>query len=159
MIHRSSHRTSRLRPIAPTCPLLRPADRSRRSARRARCRKAARFAILGTNLEQWRYGSIARILGTIVQLIRIKASPETDRLKLTGKIGSYYGFTTPSVTGVDVIGDLGEDFAASVFFEDTGDQLWFADSVLEFLDHDPSLEGTIGGRRMFYTSDGRWQEV
>ena len=63
------------------------------------------------------------------------------------------------MTGVDVIGDLSEDFAASVFFEDTGDQLWFADSVLEFLDHDPSLEATIGGRRMFYTSDGRWQEV
>jgi hypothetical protein len=63
------------------------------------------------------------MLGSIVQLIRIKASSETDRLKLTGKIGNYYGFTTPSVTGVDVIGDLNGDFAASVFFEDTADQL------------------------------------
>lgn len=94
-----------------------------------------------------------------MQLIRIKASPETDRLNLTGRIGGYWGFTTPSASGVDVIGDLTEDFAANVFFEDTGEEFWFAAGVLEFLDHDPSLEATIGGRRMFYTSDGRWQEV
>jgi hypothetical protein len=92
-------------------------------------------------------------------LVRIKSVPETDRLGLSGKLGHIYGFTTPSSTNPAVIGELLEDYALSVYFEDTGQQLWFAHQLLEYLDHDPSLEATIGGRRLFYTSDGRWEEV
>lgn len=95
-----------------------------------------------------------------MDLVRIKGSPETDRLGLSGKIGHIYGFTTPSVTNPSVIGDLREDYALNVYFEDTRQQLWFAHQLIEYLDHDPSLEATIGGRRrLFYTSDGRWEEI
>jgi hypothetical protein len=100
-----------------------------------------------------------------MDLVRIRRSPETDRLGLSGKLGHVYGFTTPSVlknvsrTPVQFIGELHEDYAESVYFEDTGEHLWFAYQLLEHLDHDPGLEPTIGGRRLFYTSDGRWEEV
>jgi hypothetical protein len=94
-----------------------------------------------------------------MQLVRIKRSSETERLGLAGRIGEDCGFTTPSVTGVSVIGDLREDYARSILFADTDEQLWFAEHLLEYLDHDPSLEVTICGKRVFYTSDGRWQEV
>lgn len=93
------------------------------------------------------------------QLVRIRVTPETERLGLAGKIGVSYGFTTPSVTGVIPIGELQIDFAESIFFEDTRQQLWFAKQLIEDLDHDPSLEIKIAGRRMFYTSTGQWQLV
>ena len=94
-----------------------------------------------------------------MDLVRIKSSPETDRLGLSGKLGHIRGFTTPSVTNPTVIGDLREDYALSVYFEDNEQQLWLADQLLEYLDHDPGLEATIGGRRLFYTPDGRWEEA
>lgn len=94
-----------------------------------------------------------------MDLVRVKTNPETDRLGLSGKLGHVYGFTTPSSTNPTVIGKLCEDYAVNVYFEDTREQLWFAAQLLEYLDHDPSLEATIGGKRLFYTSDGRWEEV
>lgn len=93
-----------------------------------------------------------------MQLVRVRRTPETEKLGLAGEIGEIYGFTTPSVTGVTVIGDDGQDFAESVFFEKTGEQLWFAEAALDYLDHDPSLEITMGGKRMFY-DQGRWREI
>jgi len=100
-----------------------------------------------------------------MDLVRIKPSPETDRLGLAGKLGHVQGFSTPSMLtavtnkAVQVIGTLTEDHAVSVSFDDTGEQLWFVDDLLEYLDHDPTLEVTVGGRRLFYTPDGRWQEI
>lgn len=93
------------------------------------------------------------------QLVRIKATPDTERLGLAGKVGVSYGFTTPSATGIIPIGELEDDYAESIFFEDTGQQLWFAAQLIEDLDHDPSLEITLAGKRIFYTSTGQWEEV
>ena len=93
-----------------------------------------------------------------MQLVRIRQSPETEQLGLAGKIGEVYGFTTPSHSGVTVVGELQADFAVSVFFEETRQQHWFAEDLLEMLDHDPGLVANIGGKKMFYRY-GRWQQI
>ena len=38
--------------------------------------------------------------------VRILSSPETDERELSGKTGHVYGETTPSVTTVEVIGEV-----------------------------------------------------
>ncbi|HEY1975305.1 MAG TPA: hypothetical protein VGG89_02000 [Candidatus Baltobacteraceae bacterium] len=69
------------------------------------------------------------------------------------------GFYHSVSSGASVIGELYEDYAENIFFKDLGEERWFAKHLLEYLDHDPSLEATIGGKRVFYTPDGRWQQV
>ena len=49
--------------------------------------------------------------------------------------GQVYGETTPSVTGIEVVGNLRDDFAINVFFESRDTSYWFAPELLEFLDH------------------------
>jgi hypothetical protein len=40
--------------------------------------------------------------------VRIKASKETEALGLAGRLRQIYGWTTPSVTGVSVIGSTAD---------------------------------------------------
>lgn len=94
-----------------------------------------------------------------MQLVRIKESPETKRLGLAGKIGEVWGWTTPSSSRVSVVGEVAEDYAVSIHFEDISEAFWLSPELLERLDHHPGLEATIGGKRIFYTPDARWQEV
>jgi len=93
------------------------------------------------------------------QLARIKIAPETEKLGLAGKIGEVWGFTTPSSSAESVVGVPFTDYAENIFFPDTKQELWFAEHLIEHVDHDPALEITIGGKRLFYTSDGRWQQI
>lgn len=91
--------------------------------------------------------------------VKIRKSQITDKLGLTGKIGQVSGETTVSVTDVDVIGQIEEDFAFSVFFEDEDTQYWFAPHLLEFVDH---AEGTIlqvGNVKAVRQADGTWEET
>jgi hypothetical protein len=48
--------------------------------------------------------------------VRINSTPETEALGVAGRIGQVYGYPTPSVTGVAVIGDAGGDYAINVYF-------------------------------------------
>src|SRR5882672_11512948 len=50
--------------------------------------------------------------------VRIRSSVETISNGVAGLVGQVYGQTTPSVTGVEVIGKLESDYAINVFFED-----------------------------------------
>ncbi|MEO8453851.1 MAG: hypothetical protein ABI454_01710 [Sphingomicrobium sp.] len=50
--------------------------------------------------------------------VPIKATEETERLGLAGREGIVHGWTTPSLTRVEVVGQLTEDFAFNVNFED-----------------------------------------
>jgi hypothetical protein len=66
-------------------------------------------------------------------IVEIVSSRETIAAGYAGKTGTCYGFTTPSVTGVQVIGDEGDDRALNVGFDD-GTFAWFHPSLVGFVD-------------------------
>ncbi len=77
--------------------------------------------------------------------VRIKRTEETERLGLAGREGQVFGYTTPSVTDVAVVGILSDDYAVNVHFDELDEGFWFADHLVEQIDHGPgtviSLEG------------------
>lgn len=69
--------------------------------------------------------------------VRIAALPEAGRFG--GREGEIYGWSIPSRSGVAPVigsefgGSAREDFAYSVWFEDTQEQEWFSPHLLEKL--------------------------
>ncbi len=62
--------------------------------------------------------------------VRILSTPDTEATGLAGLVGNVHGVTTPSVIGIDVIGQITEDIAFNVFFEDRQEGFWFAPGLL-----------------------------
>ncbi|MEM7018647.1 MAG: hypothetical protein AAF512_15065 [Pseudomonadota bacterium] len=91
--------------------------------------------------------------------VKILSSPETDALGVSGKIGQVYGETKPSVTSVEVIGTMTDDYAINVSIEKMGSAFWFAPHLLEFVDHAADTEFIIGNRRVVRRADGSWKEL
>ena len=89
--------------------------------------------------------------------VRIADTPETVPSGHAGREGTCYGFTTPSVTGVQVIGQGSEDYALNVGFED-GTTAWFGRTLVEFLDVSAGMAIEIGGRRFVRAANGEWIE-
>ena|SRR5688572_23009022 len=90
--------------------------------------------------------------------VRIRSTPLTESLGLAGLSGSVYGETTPSVTGVDVIGEVTNDFAINVMLDARQEQLWFAPQLVEYVDHGPESEARIGDRHLVRDASGEWHE-
>ena len=92
--------------------------------------------------------------------VRVRESAETLELGVAKLEGSVYGETTPSVTGVNVIGELTEDFALNVYFENIDTDYWFSPSLLEFVDHGAGTTMTIDGsnKKWVRNEDGEWIE-
>ena len=90
--------------------------------------------------------------------VRISNSQETEALGLAGKKGQVYGETTPSVTGVKVIGKTEDDYALNVSIEGMDQEFWFAHDLLEFIDHGAGTEIIIGNHRAVRRADGSWEE-
>lgn len=90
--------------------------------------------------------------------VRVRPTPETSALGLAGANGQIYGVTTPSETGIEVVGELAEDCAFAVQFPDRADAVWFPADLLELIDHAPGTEIRIGGsaRTWRRTDDGSW---
>jgi hypothetical protein len=93
--------------------------------------------------------------------VRIARTPLTQAAGVAGLVGQIYGETTPSVTGVEVIGDASADYAVNVFFEDRNESLWFAVNLLEFVDHGPGITIEIGEppTKWVRTEEGEWKQV
>lgn len=89
--------------------------------------------------------------------VRIVEAPETIANGYASREGTCYGFTTPSVTGVQVIGQGPEDYALNVGFDD-GTTAWFGRSLVEFLDVSPGMVIQIGSRRLVRATNGDWVE-
>jgi len=89
--------------------------------------------------------------------VRIVSTPETEAFGYAGREAVCYGFTTPSVTGVSVVGQTA-DYALAVSF-DGHDVVWFDETLVSFLDHAPGMVATVGTKRFVRTSDGGWSEV
>ena len=92
--------------------------------------------------------------------VRVKDTPETSKRNLAWQIGRVNGWTTPSKTGVEVIGEQSEDFAFNVSFEHLDEDVWFAPDLLEFVDHGAGTTVTIHGvpKKWVRTETGDWVE-
>lgn len=90
--------------------------------------------------------------------VRILADPTTEERGLAGKIGEVYGQTTPSSTNPTIIGTPLKDYAVSVFFDDTREQLWFPEHLVELIDHNPGATMRIGDMEYVRNPDGSWVE-
>jgi hypothetical protein len=80
---------------------------------------------------------------------------------VAGLPGPVLGETTPSVTGVAVIGVPEAGYAVNVYFKHTGQSLWFAPHLLEFIDHAPGTKVRLEGspREWVRQVDGEWVET
>lgn len=92
--------------------------------------------------------------------VRVLATSVTEELGLAGGLGQVYGWTTPSQTYVEVIGETSEDYAVNVFFDDRDEAHWFAPELLEFIDHAPGTEIRLEGvsKKWVRTAAGAWVE-
>ena len=91
--------------------------------------------------------------------VRIRVTEATESLGIAGQMGIVNGRTTPSVSGVEVIGNGSKDFALAVTLEVQTKQLWFAEEVLEFLDHGAGTTVEIGGRTLIRDEHGSWRDL
>jgi hypothetical protein len=89
----------------------------------------------------------------------VRSTAETVRLRLAGLSGQVFGVSTPSVTGVTVIGDTRVDKAFNVSIKGQPSDLWFSPEQLELLDHAAGTAIRIGNTRLVRNSDGTWCEV
>lgn len=92
--------------------------------------------------------------------VRVRSSTETQAMGVVGLVGQVYGETTPSVTNIEVVGDVTDDYAINVFFEERGESIWFAPDLLEFVDHGAGTEFTLDGvdKKWTRTASGDWVE-
>jgi hypothetical protein len=69
-------------------------------------------------------------------LVRIAATPETERAGIAGLVGRVRGETQPSASGVPVIGRAGvaDDFALQVQLDGRAESHWLTLDLLEFID-------------------------
>ena len=93
--------------------------------------------------------------------VRIRRTPETERLGIAEAIGNVYGETTPSESKVEVIGLLRSDYALQVYFDSIQTSYWFAPGMLEFVNHAPGTEVHVHGSpfKSVRQRDGTWKEV
>jgi hypothetical protein len=92
--------------------------------------------------------------------VRISPTPETEAKGIAGLHSVVYGETTPSVTGVDVVGKLEADYAVNVYFENLNESFWFTPALVEFIDHGAGQEITIKcvPKKLVRTASGEWLE-
>ena len=92
--------------------------------------------------------------------VRILTTKETEEAMVAGLAGQVYGVTTPSVTGVEVIGSPSDDHAINVHFDELDENYWFAPDLVEFLDHAPGTEINLDGvdKRWIRMENGSWHE-
>jgi len=91
--------------------------------------------------------------------VRVRSAPETVSRGIAGLTGQVYGFTTPSVSGVSVIGSTSEDFALNISIADRGSDFWLAADLLELIDHAPGTTISIDGAptQSVRNADGSWR--
>jgi hypothetical protein len=88
--------------------------------------------------------------------VRVRESPATTAVGLNGLEGVVYGYTTPSVTGVSVIGVDSANFAIAVQVDDRNETLWFVSDLLEVIDRGEGMVATVAGRTFVKNRDGGW---
>ncbi len=92
--------------------------------------------------------------------VRVRATPITESAGIAGRQGNVHGVTKPSVSGVEVLGELSSDQAVHVFFDDLKRGYWLDPSLVEFVDHGPGAGIRLKGVPKQWTraADGAWLE-
>lgn len=90
--------------------------------------------------------------------VRIEEVDATILSGHSGRVGDCYGMTTPSETGVEVIGDTAEDVALNVHFEaeDVPDA-WFAPEVVALVGHPEGSRAVVGDQAFVMDASGSWR--
>jgi hypothetical protein len=73
-------------------------------------------------------------------MVRVRDTSATHNTGLVGLTGVIAGWTIPSFSNVEVIGELTEDFAIFVYFEERKrEDFWFKPDLLllDLIDHSP----------------------
>lgn len=91
--------------------------------------------------------------------VRILESPETLSAGVAGLEGEVYGFTTPSSTGVYVIGGAPDDHALNVNLESMDEAFWFRPDLVELLHHNAGFEIRVADVKAIRQADGSWIET
>lgn len=93
--------------------------------------------------------------------VRILCTAETERLGIADRVGNVYGETTPSESGVEVIGKPEVDHALHVYFDTLDSSYWIAPHLLEFVNHAPGTEVHVHGSpfKSVRQPDGTWKDV
>jgi hypothetical protein len=71
-----------------------------------------------------------------------------------------YGWTTPSVTRVSVIGSPTDDYAVNVHLDELEEAFWFSDDLVEMLDHGAGTVFGLDGHDTEWVKlpNGEWEE-
>jgi hypothetical protein len=88
--------------------------------------------------------------------VRILDAPLTRQLGIAGLIGTVYGESKPSSSGVEVSGPCPDDFALNISFEGHKDTIWLAPGSVQFVDHAPGTEVQVGSVRLKRSASGDW---
>lgn len=92
--------------------------------------------------------------------VRIKRTEETERLGLADRLGQVFGWTTPSVTRVSVIGSPANDSALNVDFDELDEAFWFSEDLVEHVDNAVGTVFSLDGqdREWVRLPNGEWQK-
>ena len=91
--------------------------------------------------------------------VQVRDTAPARALGIVGLVGLVLGETTPSVSGVEVVGSPGGDFALNVELDDGAGSFWFAADMVELLDHAPGTEIQVGDVRLVRQPDGQWSNA
>jgi len=92
--------------------------------------------------------------------VRVRETPATKAAGIAGRAGNVHGVTQPSVSGVEILGELSGDQAIHVFFEDLKRGYWLDPGLVEFIDHSPGAAIRLQGvpKQWTRSADGEWHE-
>jgi hypothetical protein len=91
--------------------------------------------------------------------VRVRATRRTEQEGIAGKTGIVHSFTTPSQTGVEVVGDCTDDYAIAVTIEGSVSAVWLPENVLELVDRQPGTTVQVGSCRLIRDEQGQWHDV
>jgi hypothetical protein len=93
--------------------------------------------------------------------VRVRSTPLTEKLGLASLIGPVFGLTVPSSSGVGgIIGGTEKDFAINVMFDERNEAFWFAEDLLELIDHGAGTQIKLKGvsKKWTRSESGEWIE-
>lgn len=90
--------------------------------------------------------------------VRFRSTELTKRLGLAGLIGSVFGESVPSISGVVVEGPCPGDFAVNVVVDGRSGSVWVDPDHVEFVDHGAGQEMRLGNKCFIRSASGEWLE-
>jgi hypothetical protein len=94
--------------------------------------------------------------------VLVQTTSVTEEAGLAGRTGQVYGETRPSASGVardQIIGELTEDNAVNVHFDELKKSFWLTRDLLEFVDNAPGTQITVGSTTRVRAATGEWIET